>query len=122
MVPASRGRAQSLLAARFAAQCARGVLRSDPAPARALERLDELRRAIYSHTAAVAQYETALTSWQRQVAELREQQRLSEARERERLASLPFYQRWLLQLREAQAAPRQSPEQQQPGSCSGGCN
>lgn len=100
------------LAARFAAQCARGALKPDKAQQHALIKLEGLRHDILSHTQAVAQYESALTAWRGQVAELQEQQRLSEARERERIANLPFYERWLLRLREMQAADSSHPARQ----------
>ena len=100
------------LFARFAQEVARGALRPDAGQERAAGSLEELRRKILSHTVQVGEYQVALATWEDQVASLREQERLAEARERERLATLPFYQqpwftqpRWLLWLRDLQAAP-----------------
>lgn len=118
------------LFARFAQEVARGALRPDAGQERAAGSLEELRRKILSHTVQVGEYQVALATWEDQVASLREQERLAEARERERLATLPFYQqpwftqpRWLLWLRDLQAAPLVAdPSSGSGASCSsGGC-
>ena len=106
-------------------------MRPDAGQERAAGSLEELRQKILSHTVQVEEYQVALAAWEDQVASLREQQRLAEARERERLAKLPFYQqpwftqpRWLLWLRDLQAAPPVAdPSSGSGASCaSGGCS
>lgn len=106
-------------------------MRPDAGQERAAGSLEELRQKILSHTVQVEEYQVALAAWEDQVASLREQQRLAEARERERLAKLPFYQqpwftqpRWLLWLRDLQAAPPVAdPGSGSGASCaSGGCS
>ena len=114
------------LFARFAQEVARGALRPDAGQERAAGSLEELRQKILSHTVQVEEYQVALAAWEDQVAALREQQRLAEAR----LAKLPFYQqpwftqpRWLLWLRDLQAAPPVAGSTLGSGACcsSGGC-